>query len=328
MISVHKRQSNFEILRILCMLGVVIGHVLLYLYQDEIHSQDMSLCNQGRVFLLNGCAVAVNCFVLISGYFTVRLTWSKVVRYVAMCLWYAVLVYLLLGGSWLQVLFPVSETELWFVPCYLVLMLMSPLLNAGLSSMSKRTLRRTVLFMLLADVYIGYMHQCEYIGVDGYGIFHLICVYSLGYLLAKEQLIFRFPYLWVLSCFVVMTALHALKMFWYPISAIYSLHYNSPIMIVASILVFQWAKELKFYSRVVNWVAGSVFAVYLILSNPSASSLFHDCQNACLNFSDSPIVRFCMLCLLILGAFVCCILLDKIRIWVFNRIEGVCQSLS
>ena len=318
------RQSNFELLRILCMLGVVTGHVLLFLFQDQIHSLDWSLTNQCRVFLLNACAVAVNCFVMISGYFTIRFSWSRVLRFVTLCLWYAILVYLVFGGSRLQMIFPVSETGLWFVPCYLALMLISPLLNAGLDSLKQKELRMAVSLILFTDVYLGYWHQCEGIGVDGYGIFHLITMYCLGNLVARENLQLRHAGIWVIVCLFVMTILHALKMVWSPIVVLYSLHYNAPLLVLASVLVFLWAKGLKIQSKAINWVAASVFSVYLVFSNPSVVPVFHDWQHYAQTVSASSLLTPVFLAGLILLCFCSCILIDKLRIWVFNIVENLC----
>jgi len=322
------RQSNFELLRILCMLGVLVGHVLLYLYGDQIHSRDWSVVNQGRVFLLNTCAVAVNCFVMISGYFTIQVTRRRIIRYVAICLWYALFVFLFFDGAWQKVVFPVGESDLWFVPCYLALMLVSPLLNAGLSSKGVLELRKAIALLLTVDVYLGYMHQCGGVGVDGYSLFHLMCMYCLGHWIAKEKFNLRYVGLWIIGCFVLMTALHALKMLWHPISVVYSLHYNSPLLILASALVFLWAKSLKIQSRLVNWIAASVFSVYLILSNPAVSAECRRVLSSIQSLSDTPFVVFCLLSVVTVGTFVFCILIDKVRIWFFNHIAWLCQGQS
>lgn len=59
------RQSNFELLRILCMLGVVTNHVLQNCY-PQLHGADFSIDNDLRVLLMCMSIAAVNCFVMIS----------------------------------------------------------------------------------------------------------------------------------------------------------------------------------------------------------------------------------------------------------------------
>lgn len=307
----NNRQSNFELLRILCMLGVLVGHVLLYLYADQLHSMDWSLPNQMRMALMNACAVAVNCFVLISGYFTIQFSWKRVLRFCGICLCYAFLGWLCLGGDWKQVVFPISESGLWFPICYLGLMLVSPLLNAGLLALKEHELIRTVGLLLFVDIYLGYWHQSDCIGVDGYGLFHLVCIYCLGYLIAQRNLILPHAGGWFLVCVVLMTVLHAVKQVWLPIAVIYSLHFNSPMLIIASVLLFLWAKGLSIQSRVVNWIASSVFAVYLVHCNPSFAPVLQGWEYQIWESSDSPLVVFFLLVLLIIGVFLGSIALDK-----------------
>ena len=316
------RQSNFELLRILCMLGILTGHVLLELYQDQIHSTDFSVVNQIRVFMLNACSVGMNCLVMISGFWSIHLSKVKILTYVGQCWWYAVWGMLLFGGSCLTMIFPITESGLWFVVAYLALMLICPLLNAGLASMPGKTLRKVVIGLFVCDVYMGYMHQCLETSADGYNLFHLVCMYCLGHLIAREDWKLERSGLWCVGCFVMMTALHAIKMVWFPISVIYSLHHNAPIMIVASLLVFMWAKGLKIQSRFINWIAASVFSVYLIHCNTAISPHFMGMLVTVKDYSGSPILTMLALSFVILGFFVGCILVDKVRISIFTWIAS------
>lgn len=319
------RQSNFELLRILCMMGVLVGHVLIVLYQDQIHSVDWSMENQVRVLLLNVCAVALNCFVMISGYFSIQTNGSRLIKFWGTCLWYAALVWICLGGSWLSLLFPITETGMWFLPCYLALMLVCPLLNAGLAALTDERLYKIVALLLAVDLYIGYWHQSVEVGVNGYGIFHFVTVYCLGYVIAHRNICLKHAGLWCTVCFLLMTGLHAVKMIWPPMSAVYSLHYNSPALIGAAILVFLWAKGLKIQSKGINWVASSVFAVYLVHCNAKVLPLFRQALWNVKEADDSQMMTLAMMTGLIVAIFVGCILIDKVRMWVFGLMESVWQ---
>lgn len=83
--------------------------------------------------------IGVNLFILISGYLGIRLSKTGVGKFVYQLYFFAVLsltVLILANGTievgsryYIKALFPVSNT-VWFVPCYLLLMLSSPILNA------------------------------------------------------------------------------------------------------------------------------------------------------------------------------------------------------
>lgn len=321
----HIRQSNFELLRILCMAGGLAGHALITLYQDQIHSADWSVVNQLRVLLLNACAVALNCFVMISGYFTIQMSVRKLIRFWGICLWYSVLAWLCLGGSWVSVLFPITQAGMWFLPCYLALMLVCPLLNAGLGALKDNRLVNCVGLLLMADVYIGYWHQSAEIGVNGYGILHFVTLYSLGYTIAHRDLCMKNAGLWCMACFLLMTALHAAKVVWLPMAAIYSLHYNSPALICAAVLVFLWAKGLNVQSRLINWVASSVFAVYLVHCNPVVYPYIHQALWNIKVSCDSVAMSAVLIGLLLVAVYVGSILIDKVRMGVFGLLESVWQ---
>lgn len=57
-----KRQSNFELLRVLCMWGVLTCHVLQTLY--ELHTSNFTVGGELRSLLMNCSIIAVNCFIL------------------------------------------------------------------------------------------------------------------------------------------------------------------------------------------------------------------------------------------------------------------------
>ena len=64
-----------------------------------------------------------------------------------------------------------------------------------------------------------------------------------------------------------MTLLHAIKMVFPPIAIVYSLRYNSPFVLLASVVFFKWVTTWKIQSQVINWISASVFSIYLIHCN-------------------------------------------------------------
>ena len=62
---------------------------------------------------------------------------------------------------------------------------------------------------------------------------------------------------------IINTILLAVKMVFPPIAIIYSMRYNSPMTLIASIIFFTWVMQWSFQSGIVNKVAKSVLAVYI-----------------------------------------------------------------
>lgn len=279
------RQSNFELLRVVCMLGILTNHTLQNLW--NIHVSEITWANECRIFLMNAAILAVNCFVMISGYFTIKLSWKGLVKYYAQCFFYMAL----FGGisfaigthngvhTLSQILFACTEGD-WFVRCYFALMLISPLLNAALRSLNDIERKLSLILLLVIDVYMGYMHQVKEVAPEGYELVHLITMYVLGNYISKTEIKKANWGFWLLLTLLAMTGLHMLKMRFFPISIIYSLHYNSPCLIITSTLLFLWTKTWTIQSNNINWIAGSVFAVYLIHCNPYFSPYYWSVMKA------------------------------------------------
>lgn len=167
------------------MWGVLTTHVLQTLY--ELHTPEIGFGTQGRIVLMNCCIVAVNCFVLISGYFRIKPSWKGFFNLYFQCAFYAVgfavLAYLFHEGSFRQIIksgFALSETNLWFVRTYFGLYLFAPLLNAAITSFTARQRLLVLVFLCVVDIYLGYLHQIAEIGTDGYNLIHFIYLYYIG----------------------------------------------------------------------------------------------------------------------------------------------------
>ena len=151
------RQANFELLRIIAMFMVVILHwntnrgLLLDVGSPVTGAGVWSLVTESV------CIVAVNVYVLISGYFLSSCTFSfrRVAQVLVQTLFYTVLIppVLALVGvlSWSEVLnpyhiwnsiFPVQSGHYWFVSAYVVLCLLSPFFNAGLETLSQKRMQQ------------------------------------------------------------------------------------------------------------------------------------------------------------------------------------------
>lgn len=186
-----KRNSNLELLRIISMSGIV-----------AIHYFSMGGAAQQVVFphfswflnyFINSFAVPlVNCFVLITGYFTIKKTvfsLRKPVELLIITACYG-------GASWLiaalcgrdvmslrgiaEALFPFIRGNRWFVETYIILILFAPFLNVLLLQLRKEHYR------LLLTIQLGLFCIWYTIGLsapvldDGYGILNFITLYMLG----------------------------------------------------------------------------------------------------------------------------------------------------
>lgn len=184
-----KRQANFELLRIVAMFMIIALH---YLVKGGIAVPFQESDNSVNYFawLLEAfCMVAVNCYVLISGYFMTESEWKprRVVSLLFQVLFYALLVpcVLLCTGKislhdmgiydWIGCVLPIETEHYWFATSYLLLYLFAPFLSAGIRQMEKRQLQ-VVTALLLCFFSLGKTVIPVQLVTDQYG-------YSFGWFL-------------------------------------------------------------------------------------------------------------------------------------------------
>lgn len=158
-----KRQANFELLRIVAMLMIIVLH---YLNKTELllmYTQEQSAVRYASQLIEAFCIVAVNCYVLLSGYFLVESAWKpeRVVSLAAQVLFYSLLipVVLICAGvvaagelsiyDWLNYVLPIETEHYWFATAYLIMYLFAPLLAAGVKAVERRTLQIIIGVMAL-----------------------------------------------------------------------------------------------------------------------------------------------------------------------------------
>lgn len=102
--------------------------------------------------------------------------------------------------------------------------------------------------------------------------------------------------------------------------------YTSPLVIICSLYFFMFFTKVSFTCRIVNWIASSVFAVYLFHHDPLIFQSFY--LDPIRHWHDNETFFFSFLLytsLLIVGVFALSILIDKVRDNVF---KCICKVLN
>jgi hypothetical protein len=201
-------------------------------------------------------------------------------------------------------------------------------LNAGFNALDKPNRTLMLVGLILVDMYIGYMHQCKEVSLDGYHVIHFITIYYIGMFLAETNVNCKIKWggAWC-AVVLIMTLLHMAKMKCPPVAIIYSMRYNSPSVLLASVLLFQWVRTWNIKSRVINWVAVSVLSVYVIHSQTVVSSgFFGFLKSVSQNSAVSPVLSACIIMGTTIGLYAICILLDKVRITICSPVVNLCAN--
>ena len=108
--------------------------------------------------------LAVNSFILISGFYGIRFKWKSLLSLYltcGFCGFIGYLIYLLNGGTigggilW-YTFFPFSHGKWWFINCYVGLYCLSPLLNNAFTNLSHKQFKQVLILLTILNIYLGY----------------------------------------------------------------------------------------------------------------------------------------------------------------------------
>ena len=266
------RSSNIELLRLVAQYIIVYYHLLLLCV--------VPFCDNPMFkALLIPAHIGVIVFVLISGYFGIRPTSKGLLK-----LLFALLVFSMpeiyfkikdaaSPEAVVKSLFFFSHTHFWFIRTYVCLYLVSPMVNAFIekSTAVQRIYIMSSLFFI--SIYLGTVGGDPSLG-DGKNLANFIFLYLVGHALRLNS-----QYLEgiKMKAFLVLyLALNLILVFGYYMSYNHvvgkilwtlSFPYSSPILLLNSVLFFVMFSKLSFQSKVVNYLASSSLAIYLIHGN-------------------------------------------------------------
>lgn len=288
------RMANFELLRILAMLMVVVMHFLSHTGALPASGEEPGELGILAILIESFCIVAVNCFVLLSGWFLSEKAFSvrRLLRLLCQILFYTLLIppVLVLAGVleasealnpyhiW-NSLFPVQSGHYWFVTAYVVMLLFSPILNGALRTLSRRALKLTILLLLCFFCFgksvSPFLFASDHFGYD-FGWF--ICLYLIAGYLKKYGSTFlygkkRGGMVYLLSCGLTAVLVTVLQLvcaetgaFQYYVSVPF--HYNFILALTGALGLFVFFARLSLpggkTSRLIRLISPAMFGVYLI----------------------------------------------------------------
>lgn len=174
-----KRRANFELLRIVCMFMVLLLHT------SPVFRDDFGMDNTLWAIKHQLCMVAVNCFVFISGYFSIKTSPSKVVAFLLIPLFYSFGYALVTLDTRLTHYLPIS---LWWFPiAYLQLMLVAPIINSWLDSSTRLRHQLTIFIIFILNFVFGFFLQNP-IFLTGFGLPNFIAIYVLARYIHRYEL--------------------------------------------------------------------------------------------------------------------------------------------
>lgn len=269
------RDLNIELLRIVCMIFVVLFHINLNVILRNPNTSDfLNYCAIAGNALV---AVAVDCFILISGYFGIKWKIRSFLGLFFQTEFYSVVILslaILLFGYQFTIpsgLLPFNPQGLWFVPVYALLYLISPLLNQIIES---RFLHKFSIVSIASCSFIIYYAAGG--GYQGYSILNFILLYLIGRWIKKYRYNVKTPLLVTLIIVSVLFTFIANMIgvnVGMPIASKFFWAYCSPQILLSSILLLLIFTRFSVKDNsFIRFLSAGSFSVYLVHEN----SLIHD----------------------------------------------------
>lgn len=290
------KMANMELLRCIAMMMVVVLH---YLGKSSLLA-DLTKENMGSVgvaaWLLESlCIVAVNLYMLISGYFLCEASFklSRLLKLLLQVFTYSVVIGLvaavfglvpaeeLTTYYFVQILFPVSMGHYWFLTAYVFLYLLLPFLTMAVKRMTKEQMKLALGLLLFAFCVLKSILPVR-LDMDemGYDCLWYICVFMVAAYIRKFGVPFlqkkgRGITLYLLNVVLIFVGTFALRFIYLKTGSLglllsVCMEYNHVLVLLASVGLFAAFLRVRVsdkISGVICEAAPYTLGVYLMHEN-------------------------------------------------------------
>lgn len=296
--SLDKKKANrkpeFELLRIVSMMMVIVLH---YLSKGGIIDLSANGIGEGKAlfWILEAlCLVAVNAYVLLSGYFLTKseISLAKIIGIWCQVFFYSVVIAVLaviVGISDVKELlclknilffvFPATNGHYWFFTAYFVMYLFGPVIAKGIKELSESQLKLVILVALIPTCFLPSISPFALVTDDrGNSFVWFIMLFMIaGYIrlygikILENNLMSFIVY--ILSAVLIVFCKMGFSTFvsqhpGYEQLLLVPVHYNFVFVLSASLAFFYLFKNMKLkenlFTKFLVRISPFVFAVYLI----------------------------------------------------------------
>lgn len=309
-----ERQSNIELLRIIIMFMILLLHAN---FKAFGWPEDNSLVSFLRYGAESLSIIAVNVFVLITGYFGTSFRISKIANIFYQILFTVVpitVLMILFGAVQFknvgELIRGFSFWHYWFLNAYIVLLVLSPLPNYAIKHLNQIQFKRLliVLFVIFSFILGDFVVTPPGVGIDGgYSTMWFLFLYLLGRYIAlyppkmscrRICLMYIFG---LFGTFVLMWKLH-------------NSSYNNPFITIQSVAFFLFFTRFSFRNKFVNFISQSSLMVFLFHCQPLLSPYYKSIVIGLNNEYGNSIKFVVLLLLFCILVYAASVIYDQFRI--------------
>lgn len=333
-----QRNSNVELLRILAMFLVLVHHANFLGIGIPTGAECIAAPGNTffRLFVESVSIVAVDVFVLISGWFGIKPSLKKLLALLFQVFFFTLtipLVFCLIKGFGVLTPRAILKSMMitkcyWFVKSYVCLFILSPVLNMFAEKAPKRTFGIVLILFFAFQTIYGWTDSAPEFNY-GSSVVSFCGLYLLARYLRLYPLRFQTNRRLCVSAYLGLSLTLAAgiwvatRLNFHPgYSVKIAFSYINPLTVLsATALLLTFVNTDVPYSKTINWIAASAFSVYIIHIN---GFIFHYFQDAVWYlYSNYPVAlrSLLIICCLVL-VFMACVLLDKIRLFLWQKLEN------
>ncbi len=300
-----ERNSNFELMRIISMIFIILWHIL-------SHGHIIENCGNPQLkiffkFIWFLIIVHVNSFVLLMGFFQSKSIFrlSKLLNLVLQVIFFCVVLLLIsIKLNWIEdyniiTIFnysiPSSVSYYWFINTYIIVYMLSDHINVIIDKLSRKQFKRMIIVSLIVLVIIPYITGFRTLYNDGYTFFNFIILYLIGAYIRRYPIkeTYHFNklsingYRLLLLGIIFSMALSNYLIWMFADSNLFigsfigeiskrilasQNNYSTPFAIIQSVAYFELFRSFKLKSKIINYISSFVFGIYLFHEFPYVRS--------------------------------------------------------
>lgn len=341
--SKKERDSNMELFRLLAMFLVLVVHADFFSLGSPTNSEmlEMPLSSFARLFFESLSIGCVNMFVLLSGWYGIRPKFISFCNFIFQCAFF------LFGIYAFCLLFHLSELNIqgimgcllllkwnWFIKAYLLLYILSPVLNFFVEYSTQKQYRNVLICFFVFQSIFSWIVNAAVFFESGYSTISFIGLYLLARYFAKyNNTMVQYDKKVYLFIFLIMTFIGTITSYLFGRFGIPYLpglifRYDSPVVIMASLSLLIYFSKLHLNNRLINWMAASSFAVFLLHTNPNLCEQFFVPTVQTIYQQCDGVLCLFNICVFLLVIYVLAILLDQVRKITWHRLEPLLLEIS
>lgn len=353
-----KRDSNYELLRIISMFMIVVWHIIVH---GSLLTNTTGMINLILKFIEVILVVHVNSFILVTGYYQCKSEFKfKKLISINNAAWFyriAICIMLILLNittfsrvNIIRNFMPIDLGFYWFIDFYLLLYCISPFLNILIKKMDRKTFQKLLITaFVIMSIIPSFTGQQAFNNGTGYSLYNFIFLYFIGsyFRLYKIEIwehfkvtspkvkqivyfgIFCFLLLFNFTLYNLGDKLLGLGNIAHELGSIITTatySYDNPLVIIGAVMYFLWFGCLSFKSNFINKMSSLVFGVYLIHDNIYIRDILYQY----FNFKDGLAIEsyrvFPKILLVAAAIFISCLIIEWLRQIIFNLVSKMWVS--